>query len=55
MNMSLDGYCDHTAVDSHEKIHQHYAHLRNIAGVALHGIAPFDTLNPFYTPPSLFR
>ncbi|MEJ8843477.1 dihydrofolate reductase family protein [Lacibacter sp. H375] len=37
INMTLDGYCDHTAVDADEEIHQHYGELLLDAGVVLYG------------------
>ena len=37
INMTLDGYCDHTAVDADEEIHQHYGELLLSAGVVLYG------------------
>lgn len=37
INMTLDGYCDHTAVDADEEIHQHYANLINGADTILYG------------------
>lgn len=37
INMTLDGFCDHTAVDPDQEIHQHYADLLNSAGTALYG------------------
>lgn len=37
INMTLDGYCDHTAVTPDEEIHQHYADLLRNAGVVLYG------------------
>lgn len=37
INMTLDGFCDHTAVDADENIHQHYAHLLNEADDILYG------------------
>lgn len=36
-NMTLDGYCDHTAVDPDEAIHDHYRDLLKSGGVALYG------------------
>ena len=27
INMTLDGFCDHTLIDPDEEIHQHYADL----------------------------
>jgi dihydrofolate reductase len=37
INMTIDGFCDHTAVNPDEEIHQHYAELLNTAGTALYG------------------
>lgn len=37
INMSLDGYCDHTAMVPDEEIHRHYAALLENAGVILYG------------------
>lgn len=37
INMTLDGFCDHTAITPDEEIHQHYADLLNNAGTILYG------------------
>jgi dihydrofolate reductase len=37
INMTLDGYCDHTAISPDEEIHQHYADLLMTAEVLLYG------------------
>lgn len=37
INMTLDGFCDHTAVFPDEEIHQHYADLLRSAGAVLYG------------------
>ncbi|MGE5519568.1 MAG: dihydrofolate reductase family protein, partial [Candidatus Dadabacteria bacterium] len=37
INMTLDGFCDHTAVTPGEDIHQHYADLLSNAGAILYG------------------
>jgi dihydrofolate reductase len=37
INMTLDGFCDHTAITPDQTIHQHYADLLKDAGVALYG------------------
>jgi dihydrofolate reductase len=37
INMTIDGFCDHTAVNPDEEIHQHYAELLNTADTALYG------------------
>ena len=37
INMTLDGFCDHTAISPDEEIHDHYTALLNNAGVILYG------------------
>jgi dihydrofolate reductase len=37
MNMTLDGFCNHTAMIADEEIHQHYTELLRNAGVILYG------------------
>ena len=37
INMTLDGFCDHTAVIADEEIHQHYADLLSNADAVLYG------------------
>ncbi len=37
INMTLDGYCDHTAIIPDEEIHQHYADLLRNAGTIIYG------------------
>lgn len=37
MNMTLDGFCDHTAMGADEEIHQHYSDLINNSGALLYG------------------
>jgi hypothetical protein len=37
INMTLDGYCDHTAIIPDEEMHQHYAELLSSAGAILYG------------------
>ena len=37
MNMTLDGFCDHTAMIADEEIHQHYSELLRNAGAVLYG------------------
>lgn len=37
INMTLDGYCDHTAIIPDEEIHQHYADLLKNADAILYG------------------
>ncbi|MCX6256729.1 MAG: dihydrofolate reductase family protein [Bacteroidia bacterium] len=37
INMTLDGFCDHTAVIPDDEIHQHYTDLLSNAGIVLYG------------------
>lgn len=37
MNMTLDGYCDHTAMVADEEIHQHYSDLLSNADTVIYG------------------
>lgn len=37
INMTLDGFCDHTAVSPDEAVHDHYGELLKSAGTALYG------------------
>jgi dihydrofolate reductase len=37
MNMTLDGFCDHTAMIADEEIHDHYSELLRSAGTILYG------------------
>ncbi|HPE78267.1 MAG TPA: dihydrofolate reductase family protein [Draconibacterium sp.] len=37
INMTLDGFCDHTAILPDDEIHQHYADLLRSAGIILYG------------------
>ncbi|MBZ4191328.1 dihydrofolate reductase family protein [Niabella sp. 3A5MI-3] len=37
INMTLDGYCDHTAITPDEEIHQHYADLLSSGDIILYG------------------
>jgi dihydrofolate reductase len=37
INMTLDGYCDHTAMIPDEELHQHYSDLLRSAGALIYG------------------
>jgi len=49
INMTLDGFCDHTAVDADEEIHQHYTDLLGNAGVILYGRITYQLME-FWPP-----
>jgi dihydrofolate reductase len=53
--MTLDGYCDHTAITPDEEIHQHYTDLLNTADVILYGRITYQLMEfwkPFVTNPT---
>ena len=49
INMTLDGICDHTAVDPDEEIHQHYTDLINSADTILYGRITFQLMQFWQT------
>lgn len=49
INMTLDGFCDHTAVIPDEEIHQHYTNLLSDAGVILYGRITYQLME-FWQP-----
>ena len=49
INMTLDGFCDHTAGIPDEEIHQHYAELLDNAGVVLYGRITYQLMQFWQT------
>jgi len=49
INMTLDGFCDHTAVVPDEEIHQHYTDLLNNGGVILYGRITYQLMQFWQT------
>lgn len=49
INMTLDGFCDHTAVNPDEAIHQHYAELLRGAGSILFGRITYELMKYWQT------
>ena len=47
--MTLDGFCDHTAITPDEEIHQHYAKLLEKADVILYGRITFQLMQYWQT------
>lgn len=47
--MTLDGYCDHTAINPDDEIHQHYADLLSNAGVILYGRITYQLMEYWQT------
>src|SRR5678816_2524572 len=49
MNMTLDGFCNHTAMIADEEIHQHYSELLNSAGTVLYGRITYQLMEYWRT------
>lgn len=44
INMTIDGYCDHTAGIPDEELHQHYNELLSLAGVIMYGRVTYQLM-----------
>jgi dihydrofolate reductase len=44
MNMTLDGYCDHTSMIADDEIHEHYSELLRSADTVLYGRKTFQLM-----------
>ena len=49
MNMTLDGFCDHTAMNADDEIHNHYTELLRSAGTILYGRITYQLME-FWPP-----
>jgi dihydrofolate reductase len=49
INMTVDGFCDHTAITPDEEIYHHYAELLNSAGVILYGRITYQLMQFWQT------
>lgn len=49
INMTLDGFCDHTVLLPDEEIHEHYAQLLHDAGVILYGRTTYQLMEYWLT------
>ncbi|MGB7070496.1 MAG: dihydrofolate reductase family protein [Pyrinomonadaceae bacterium] len=49
MNMTLDGFCDHTAMNADDEIHQHYPELLRNADAVLYGRMTFQLMEYWKT------
>jgi dihydrofolate reductase len=55
MNMTLDGFCDHTAMSADDEIHDHYSELLRSAGILLYGRITYQLMEywlPIVTNPT---
>jgi len=48
MNMTLDGFCDHTAMIADEEIHQHYNELLSNAGALIYGRITYQLMESYW-------
>ncbi len=48
INMTLDGFCDHTAVIPDEEIHQHYNELLSNADTLLYGRITYQLMESYW-------
>ena len=49
INLTLDGFCDHTAGIPDEELHQHYSELLDNAGVILYGRTTYQLMQFWQT------
>ena len=49
MNMSVDGFCDHTAMDADDEIHEHYSELLANADTILFGRVTYQLMEYWET------
>ena len=48
INMSLDGFCDHSAMIADEELHDHYTDLLNGGGTLLYGRITYQLMESFW-------
>jgi dihydrofolate reductase len=48
INMTLDGFCDHTAVIANDELHQHYNELLRNAGTILWGRTTYQLMESYW-------
>lgn len=51
INMTLDGFCDHTAIPADEETHQHYAELLKAADAIVFGRITYQLMEYWQTVP----
>ncbi|HJW17764.1 MAG TPA: dihydrofolate reductase family protein [Flavisolibacter sp.] len=49
INMTLDGFCDHTAINPDDEIHDHYSELLRNAGTILYGRVTYQLMQYWQT------
>ncbi|NEU07869.1 dihydrofolate reductase [Flavihumibacter sp. R14] len=48
INMTLDGFCDHTAGIADDELHRHYSELLSNAGAVLYGRITYQLMESFW-------
>src|SRR6187399_453310 len=48
MNMTLDGFCDHTAMIADDEIHEHYDELLRNTGTLLYGRITYQLMESYW-------
>lgn len=48
MNMTLDGYCDHTAMTADDEIHQHYSELLKCGDTVVYGRITYQLMESYW-------
>lgn len=48
INMTLDGFCDHTAVNPDDEIHQHYSDLLRDSGTIVYGRITYQLMEDYW-------
>ena len=48
MNMTLDGFCDHTAMIADDEIHYHYNELLSNAGTLIYGRVTYQLMESYW-------
>ena len=48
INMTLDGFCDHTAVDADDEIHQHYSELLKNSDTIIYGRITYQLMESYW-------
>jgi dihydrofolate reductase len=48
INMSLDGFCDHTAMVADDQLHQHYTDLLTNAGAIIYGRITYQLMESYW-------
>src|SRR5580765_4278845 len=48
INMTLDGFCDHTAMIADDEIHQHYNELLSSASTLLYGRITYQLMESYW-------